>query len=614
MKIWEKINNITGNDSKSRYLVPYINAGSKFLLSALPEKFLWTIASESEINGFSETGVSEIGVGSSIAYDKVLAVYRFDSGKKRICSEAPDNSIHIFDEASSLLRATKMFPKFYKLSGKIYIKPDPDYNNQTGNNDESYTELGASSATTVSAGAGDKGVIVYSAPPVVDENTDSWILAEYENIVLFYAASLDHFRLAATYRDLCKKQVDIVANGTLSLNTSAVLPSSMSLTRSLPTITYTDSLPVPINITASLPSSFNLTKSLPTLDPISTSLPSGFSISSSLPSDFSSAISLPSEFSSPTDVIKPSELIFNLDADAISDALTKAESFVDGTSTANNAQELLDDEDAEMVNALVNVANLELGRAGASINKEKNKLDVFTSKFGQKMNTYQNDISKYSAEVQKEANRIKSELDKCNASVSKEDSRIKSQISKYSSEVQKESGRISSELAKYEREVSRVVSKYQADVAGFSAEVQKEASRTNSDISVYNAELTKEKTRVETEIAKWQANLSKVVQIFNADLQAYQTEFQKEGQRLSSGIARYESDLNKASRDMEKQIQQFSLDMQAAQVYTSKSSQSIQTSGMYYQRAINELGAITGSAVAPEQQQVSQRKEQGATS
>ena len=52
MKIWEKVNNITGNSSKARFLVEYINAGAKFILSALPEKFLWTIASESEVDGF----------------------------------------------------------------------------------------------------------------------------------------------------------------------------------------------------------------------------------------------------------------------------------------------------------------------------------------------------------------------------------------------------------------------------------------------------------------------------------------------------------------------------------------------------------------------------------
>ena len=128
MKLWEKVNNITGNASKARFLVEHLNAGAKFIVSSLPEKFLWSIASEVEINGFDSTGASVIGNGSDLAYDKILAVYRNDGAKKRIASEIPPASIHSADESDSLSFPTKMFPKYYKLSGKIYIKPDPDYN------------------------------------------------------------------------------------------------------------------------------------------------------------------------------------------------------------------------------------------------------------------------------------------------------------------------------------------------------------------------------------------------------------------------------------------------------------------------------------------------------
>ena len=151
MKLWERVNNVTGHSSKARYIVEYLNAGAKFVVSALPEKFLWTVASETEIDGWDSDGNDIIGVGSAIAYDKILAVYRFDgtdlngNKKKRVAAEAPDNSIHIFDEGSSLLKATNMFPKYYKLGGKIFIKPDPDYNAQSGvGNDHAYYKLGES--------------------------------------------------------------------------------------------------------------------------------------------------------------------------------------------------------------------------------------------------------------------------------------------------------------------------------------------------------------------------------------------------------------------------------------------------------------------------------------
>jgi len=93
-----------------------------------------------------------------------------------------------------------MFPKYYKLSGKIYIKPDPDYNSHTGGGNQNqyqHTYVNPSGATiAVDSEGGDKGVIVYSAPPLIDENTDAWVLSEYENVAILYASSLDMLRLS----------------------------------------------------------------------------------------------------------------------------------------------------------------------------------------------------------------------------------------------------------------------------------------------------------------------------------------------------------------------------------------------------------------------------------
>jgi hypothetical protein len=198
MKLWEKVNNITGNSSKARFLVEHLNAGAKFIVASLPERFLWTISSETEISGretISSVATNVIGNGSDVAYDKILAVYRYEGTKRRMAQEIPDVSIHVTDESDSLSFPTKMFPKFYKLNGKIFIKPDPDYNDTTSN--LVYTPVGGVQ-TTRTAGQGDKGVIVYSAPPLIDENTDAWVLTEFENVALLYAASLDYLRLSNT--------------------------------------------------------------------------------------------------------------------------------------------------------------------------------------------------------------------------------------------------------------------------------------------------------------------------------------------------------------------------------------------------------------------------------
>jgi hypothetical protein len=682
MKIWEKVNNITGNDSKSRYLVPYINAGSKFLLSSLPEKFLWTIASETEVNGWDSTDTNNhesLGQGSAIAYDKILAVYRYDGattstigsgddaidyyrGKKRICAEAPDKNIHIFDEASSLLSATEMFPKFYKLSGKIFIKPDPDYNATASQ--KTYTPLGGSS-TNIAAKAGDKGVIVYSAPPIIDENTDSWILTEYENIVIFYAASLDFFRLASTYRDLCKTEVDKVVgtvltnysnalptfeplpaepSGTLTFSMTTALPNGIVVSTGLPTFSFTDSLPSGVQIARALPSGFGITLDIPTMDSIG-ALPTDMSITTSLPSDFSVDASDLPHYTPISTIGSMTELTHTMNNSNIDDALSKAKNLIDGGEVTVNAQGWLNDEDAEMVTATSTVARTEIERAQQELTKERNKLEKFSAEAGQRTNKYQSDITKYQADVQKEQNRFRGELEKFSQKVSKEGERVKSGLDKYNAEVQKESGRVQTSLSRYQRDVEKAVQKYQADISKYQQEVQKEASRAGVDVSIYNTELAKEKTRVETEVAKWQASINKAIQDFSSELQKYQAEVAKEGQRVSSEVAKYQAELQKVSTEMQKQQQQFTLDiqkysalvagksarfqaetgeasaylqeagtrLQGAQVYTAKSQQSIQTSSMFYQRAVNELSAITGAVAAPEEKQSGQRAEQGAS-
>ena len=666
MKIWEKVNNVTGNDSKSRYLVPYINAGSKFLLSALPEKFLWTIASESEITGFDDEGASQIGAGSAIAFDKVLAVYRLDGGKKRVCAEAPDKNIHIFDESTSLLTATKMFPKFYKLSGKIFIKPDPDYNEHKGTGNafqHAYTDLDGNTVT-VDSEEGDKGVIVYSAPPIVDENTDSWILAEYENIVIFYAASLDFFRLASTYRDLCKTEVDKVVgtvltnynnalptfeplpsepSGTLTFNMGTALPNAIVVSTNLPTFSFTDSLPSGVQVARALPSGFDITLDIPTMDSLG-ALPTDMNIISSLPSDFSVDASDLPHYSPIAGIDSMTELSYAMNNSNAEDALTKAQNLIDGGVVTTNAQGWLNDEDAEMVTATSTVARTEIERAQQELTKERNKLEKFSAEAGQRTNKYQSDIAKYQADVQKEQNRFRGELEKFSQKVSREGERVKSGLDKYNAEVQKESGRVQTSLARYQRDVEKAVQKYQADISKYQQEVQKEASRAGVDVSIYNTELAKEKTRVETEIAKWQADLNREIQNFSSELQKYQAEVAKEGQRISTEVAKYQAELQKNSTEMQKEQQQFTLDiqkysalvagktarfqaetgeasaylqeagtrLQGAQVYTAKSQQSIQTSSMFYQRATQELSAITGAVAAPEEKQSGQRAEQGA--
>ena len=268
MKLWQKINTISGGTTKSRLLVPLLNEASIWLVNSLPEKFLWTIATETEINGWesSVADASNINEGSPVAYDKILAVYRNDGSAngtviRRVCKEVPDSLAYAFDESASIYHATKMFPKFYKLSGKLFIKPTPDFNDRTaGTAALTYTKPGASSTTSVSAQGGDKGVVVYAAAPIVDENTESWILVEWENVVIMYAGSLDMLRQSETLQ----------ASATTELTTAATLLTTYN--SSVPTFTPPTAPSAVLTYNAptgyTLPTALeNVNDSLPTFTP-----------------------------------------------------------------------------------------------------------------------------------------------------------------------------------------------------------------------------------------------------------------------------------------------------------------------------------------------------------
>jgi len=584
MKLWEKVNNITGNSNKARILVDYVNQGAKFVVSSLPEKFLWTIANEETIQGHDGSD-SVIGDGSSVPYDKILAVYRFDGStissntissagtKRRVAVEVEDNNIHIFDEASSLLRATKMFPKYYKLGGKIYIKPDPDYNSQTGAT-SSYTDVDGNTIT-VNATSGDKGIIVYAAPPLVDENTDSWILAEFENVVIQYAASLDSLYQGGVHRDKALTSLDSVTTALSSYLSSYPSHSIRDIPK--PTSTFSSVTP-----STSLPSVPNFNGvSLPTSLNLSTSLPSDFAITEGINSIVDLSISTPL----PT-IVMPSEI--DISYTEISDAQAKAKSLIDdygsigggdttgegdtqvNSQTIKSAQQWLIEEDPEMVETQMGIASQELQRASSHINSEKSKLEEYQVEVGAAQQKFAGDLQKYQAEIAEEQARIAEQLQKHQADVARETQEINSQISKYSAEVQKESSRIG------------------VDVQTAQAEIAKLQATFNGDVQKYT-----------TELSLKSQNLQKEVSQYTNDIQKYSSEVQAEVQAYSTDV-----------KKRERFIQEAGIHMQKSQSYMGVSQQQYGISAQYYQKAISELQAITGTLAAPPQQQKGQRQEE----
>ena len=674
IKLWEKVNSITGLSSKSRKLLPSLEAGARFLVASLPEKFLWSIASTIEVNGWSSTQTATVTVactttddsptvtlssttglqvgmlvsgdgipsgttissivagaslglskdatasatldlvfkhplseGSGISYDKILSVYREDGHDsngnviKRIAEEVSDKGVHIFDESSSLLRPTKMFPKFYKLSGKIYIKPAPDYNDST--TDQSYTKIGASSSTPMTAGTGDKGVIVYAAPPTIDENSEQWILAEYENVAIYYAASLDMKRLCQSYRDDIKTHLGTIT-GTYLSNFEGNLPVSYSVTPptkpSLPdlisspvTVTMDN---IPDYVDQSVPSLVGI--SLPTIPSIQTISYTG--PAHNFNDSFSPSTPLPS-FTKP---------VASWDWAGTDDALQKAKNLIDADSDVggdlpgtaadfSSAQEWLHEEDPEMVTAILSTAAQELSRSQVELSKQQRELEKFSQDVDAESQKFNGDLTKYRAEIERLQGLSNTKTQNFSAQVEDAQVKMQQQIEQYKSDLGRYSTNCEMLISEYGQTSGTEISLYQAK---FQEALQKYSSKSESAIQKFTNEVQKQVAEEGRKVQEFTAKTTQLLQNYSAEIQSYSAEVQSEAQKYTNGLQKASSYFGEANSLMQV-IGELNAECQMAQ----------QDSQDYYQRAVNELRAITGVLTAPEQQQQSQRKEQGAS-
>ena len=572
MKLWEKVNNLCGCGGKSRILVEHLNQASKWVVNSLPEKFLWSVASTSEVTDSD---------GSGIAYDKILSVYRQPSSPltdvvtntpsagtaysftkashglsvsdtvklsaftqltslnglesqiatvadastftlegvlsngstaetssspdeggtvtgpnvvKRIAKEVPDSQAYAFEDSSgSLNRATSLFPKYYKLEGKIWIKPDP---------------------TTIQ-----KGVIVYAAPPVVDENTDSWVLAEYENIVLMYAGSLDFLRQSESNQILVKTELTTVDGLVSSYSSEA--PTYVSPT--LPTLA-----------TLSMPSA-------PSQPVFSYNAPSGFTLPKALENVPSNPVmaALPSV---PT-VTLPSVTYFSTSVSTdIADANTH-----------------LTNEDPELVASRMQIIGAQLQEYGTDIQNNMNDFNKQNAEREAKLRQYQQDITKYQQEVGKTIQKFGAD------------------VSDYQAQVGKVTQDAQTELASYDREQRDAVQAFTKELEQHRAEVGRYQAEAGAKVQEHQR-------KVSTELEKFQALIQEGTAAFNVNMQ-------KAKRHLESAAVR----------------------MQIAQQYSRNSAEDFQKSQTLYGWATSELRAVTGGQSAPSQQQVEQRGEERAS-
>jgi len=520
MKLWEKVNNLCGCASKSRILVEHLNQAAKWVVNSLPEKFLWTVSSTSSVTA---------STGSSVAYDKILAVYRDDGDDgKRIASEVPDTLAYAFDTSYSLNGATSMFPKYYKLDGKIWIKPDP----------------------TVAS----EGTVVYAAPPIVDENTSSWVLVEWENIVLMYAGALDFLRQSETKQALSATELSTIATLLSTYNSSFPSYSSVS-SPALPTYSFSGTLPT-LTISSTLPDSLapdnTISYTAPTSAVSASSLTTAITIGTSLPT-----FSLPG---------------FVVSTTGVSDALNKAKAFVDettmgGDTEPESVQYWLNDEDTEMVVATISAAAQEVSRAGEEINLEALKLKDYESALGKEVQRFSGEITKYQAEMADKIADSKAQIETYQATQQDAIQVVQGQVANAQQGLQKWQGEQQNHIAKYTAEVGKEVQEFQAKVSTWASD--------NT-----------------TRLSEYQATVSKLLQKYQSDVNAQTADFQ-----ANTKVAG-------------KSLDQAGVRLQLSQAYASQSQQDFQRSTTLYGWAINELKASTGAASAAPPQQAAQRAEE----
>ena len=555
-----KVNNITGQNTRNTVLFPFINNAAKWLMNSLPEKFLWSVATTTEDdtlqNGLvgrepvDSTNTTTIGDGSGIAYDKILAVWRYETtyssgtsnggtvGKrvKRPCLEIPDSLLYATDEPNSIHYPTKMFPKFYKLAGKIYIKPDPDYANGST---LTYTDP-AGPSVTVTEGRGDKGVVVYAAPPVIDESTTSWELAEWDNVVLMYAASQDMLRVGNTQLE----KITNVDTGDLKL----ISDSITSYINAVPTYVAPNA-PTLATLSAS---DFPSPPAEPNVPVYTYENPS----TATLPSELESITSTLPIFVPPS---------FSLDFGTFDTELTKAKDFMNKGLTTD------EDQGSSLDRAADSSAVLSIG-----YDLWNEDVEVVQAKLG----AMSSNIQVATQELQKQ----------------------QAKMSEYQANVQKEGQRVQAELANYSAELGKVVQNAQTKVTTYTTEQRDKQSDLQAQTEEYGGILAK----YNADLQSYSAQVTKVIN-------EYQTKTQFQLQEYTSAIQAETARVQSQIETARKHIEQAQVRMSQSQVRLGVSTDYFQKASTFYQWAVNELRSGTGGLSAPPQQQSAQRGEEASS-
>lgn len=156
------------NQTSDAEVVEFLKGGATILINSIPKELL----------GFAGTDSSSITTsgGYTITSDRILGVRRNGIECDPITLDKAYAQDYSFSSATSIYKATAIFPKYYTRASKIYIKPNP---------------------TTAQV-----GVVTYINVPSITTTTVSTTFVQIEEPLITYAAALDCLALAGHSTDV----------------------------------------------------------------------------------------------------------------------------------------------------------------------------------------------------------------------------------------------------------------------------------------------------------------------------------------------------------------------------------------------------------------------------
>lgn len=456
-----------------------LTAGCHFIMATAPKELLHSYAEAVTVNDAN---------GFSYNNDTVLVVERNGS----VATPLPPELYYsaTVSGASSLYARTKLFPGFYPLRGKLYIKPDP----------------------TVAEPA----TITCVKVPTIISGTVS-VFGMLEEGVVQYACAVGLSSLANIWRDKAIVELEAITSSGYLVDFENAVPTFTKVpSPSLSSIPTIGSLP-------SVPTS----PALPSF-PADLSLPSVPSVPN-IPV-FPEAISLPTV---PVENPLPSSPSTTLSAPSFT--YTKPVGSADFTTL--DAQIASDDTEvgqlvASKIANQLNELRVKIENEQAVLNQQAEEYKSGVAQFGSEWQAYQQEASsllqEFSSRVQNYSAEAQSTLTNYSSNIQKASAQTQAVLNKYSSEVQAYSAQASTEIKDYDSRVGKISSDAQIKLADFGEKIKVYIAEVSSVIQTYS-----------TSIQAYAAENGAVLQKYSNDVQSNVADFQ-------SGLAKAMAYLSEA--------------------------------------------------------------------